>query len=65
MSDSEVEDFLSLCPSTEHFHILVRYLENNSAMGTGAPLAIIRDEAAKAGVSVQDWVAVLPRANGF
>ena len=65
MSDSDVEDFLALCPSAEHFHLLVRYLESNSAMSTGAPLAIIHDEAAKAGVSAQDWVAVLPRANGF
>lgn len=64
MSDSDVENFLALCPTVEHFHNLVQYLETQASSHGLGPLDVIQEEAAKAGVSVYDWVGHLPRVNG-
>ena len=55
MTDGEVEDFISLCPSTQHFDLLVRHLEAE----TTSPFSSLLEFARQAGVGPIDFVRSL------
>ena len=57
MSDGEVEALIDLCPSVAHFQNVVGFLEESSSRTGVPPYTVLTDEAQKAGVSPQDWIA--------
>lgn len=58
MSDGEVEEFLSLCPTVKHFEAVVRFLNGRS----DSPFTLISEEAKRAGLSLEQWIAKLDSA---
>jgi hypothetical protein len=57
MSDGEVEALIDLCPSVAHLQNVVKFLEESFTKNGAPPFTLLTDEAKKAGVSPQDWVA--------
>lgn len=56
MSDGEVEELISLCPSPHHFSVTVEFLEEHAKNSERPPFSVLTDEAAKAGLPLGDWV---------
>lgn len=57
MSDGEVENFLSVCPSVTHLEWAVKYLSERTNFGNETPFSILTQEAAKSGQSIEQWIS--------
>ena len=59
MSDGEVESFIALFTSVSQFAAAVEQLERRLIDKTGSPHTLIQQEAERAGISLEQWVADL------
>ncbi len=58
MSDGEVEQLVSWCPSVSHLHSLVAYLEGIAKEKGLTPFPCLVDVAKQAKLSPEDWIKV-------
>ncbi|MBX3021602.1 MAG: hypothetical protein KF799_07990 [Bdellovibrionales bacterium] len=56
MSDGEVEVLISHCPSVGHLEWVAAFLEKNVRESGPAPFSVLTAEAAKSGVSLEEWI---------
>jgi hypothetical protein len=54
MSDGEIEEMIDLCTTIAQFEFVVRFLEAQPV--EGSPYGALRSAAARAGVSLEDWI---------
>lgn len=65
MTDGEVEQLVSWCPSVEHLNSLVGFLENKAQQLGLTPFSCLLDVARLAQLSPEDWIkSCLPLSPG-
>lgn len=64
LSDGEIENVISWCPSVDHLNALVRQLSSEAEKRKLTPFAVLTDLAKKSKVTPEKWIVSQLSLNG-